>query len=152
MDQSQTVPDRPRATGSHERWTLLYDADCGFCKWIVSGVLAWDTSNRVAPRAIQSPQGQTLLSDLSPEERLASVHLISPDGERLSGGSMLAPLLRLLPGGTIPALGIARIPRLTVGAYDWVANHRSRLSRAVPSKMKQRASARVSRVEADRRD
>ena len=84
--------------GFRERWTLLYDADCGFCKWIVSGVLAWDGSNRVAPRAIQSPQGQTLLSDLSPDERLASVHLISPVGERISAGLVLAPLLRLLPG------------------------------------------------------
>src|SRR5712691_8720073 len=133
-----------------ERWTLLYDADCGFCKWIVSGVLAWDRHNRVVPRALQSAQAQALLSDLSPEERLASVHLISPDGERLSGGSVPAPLLRLLPGGTIPALAIARLPRLTSRAYDWVANHRSQLSRAVPTAMKRRATARVNRMEVER--
>jgi predicted DCC family thiol-disulfide oxidoreductase YuxK len=133
--------------GSSDRWTLLYDSDCGFCKWIVSGVLAWDRHNRLAPRALQSAQAEALLSDLSPDERLASVHLISPDGERLSAGSVLAPLLRLLPTGTIPAFGIARLPRLTGRAYDWVANHRSQLSRAVPATMKRRASLRVSRAE-----
>jgi predicted DCC family thiol-disulfide oxidoreductase YuxK len=134
------------------RWTLLYDADCGFCTWVVSGILAWDRRHRLVPRAIQSPQAQALLSDLSPEERLASVHLISPDRERHSAGSVLAPLLRLLPGGTIPALGMARLPRLTSRVYDWVADHRSPLSRAVPTMMKRRASARVSRVEGERRD
>jgi predicted DCC family thiol-disulfide oxidoreductase YuxK len=126
-------------------WTLFYDADCGFCKWIVSGVLAWDRHNRLVPLALQSAEAQALLSDLSPEERLASVHLVSPDGQRLSAGSVPAPLLRLLPGGTVPALAIARLPRLTSRAYDWVANHRSQLSRAVPAGMKRRASARLDR-------
>lgn len=92
-----------------------------------------------------------LLGDLGPEERLASVHLISPDGERLAAGAALAPLLRLLPGGTIPALGIARLPRLSGRAYGWVAKHRSQLSRAVPTTVKRRASARVSRAEVERR-
>jgi predicted DCC family thiol-disulfide oxidoreductase YuxK len=134
---------------SQDRWTLLYDADCGFCTWIMSGVLTWDRHDRLVPRALQSAQAQALLSDLGPEERLASWHLISPDGERLSAGSGLAPLLRLLPAGTIPALGIARLPRLTNRAYDWVANHRSQLSRAVPAAMKRRASERVDRAEAE---
>ena len=138
------------ASSSHEHWTLLYDADCGFCKWIVSGVLAWDRQERLVPCALQSAQGQALLSDLRPAERLASVHLISPDGERLSAGSALAPLLRLLPAGTIPAHGIASLPRLTNRAYDWVADHRSQLSRAVPGAMKRNASARVSRAEVER--
>jgi predicted DCC family thiol-disulfide oxidoreductase YuxK len=138
------------APGAHERWTLLYDADCGFCKWIVSGVLAWDRRKRLLPRAIQSAQGQALLSDLGPEQRLASAHLISPDGERLSAGAALAPVLRLLPGGSIPALAMARLPRLASRAYDWVADHRSQISRAVPTTLKRRAGARVKRVEVER--
>jgi predicted DCC family thiol-disulfide oxidoreductase YuxK len=118
----------------------------------VSGVLVWDRHKRLLPRAIQSAEAEALLSDLSPEERLASVHLISPDGERLSAGAVPAPLLRLLPGGAIPALGIARLPRLTSRTYDWVAKHRSQLSRAVPNAVKRRASARVSRAEIERTD
>ena len=129
---------------------LLYDADCGFCKWTVSGVLAWDRHRRVAPVAIQSAHGAALLGDLDPGERLASAHLVAPGGERVSAGAAAAPLLRLLPGGRLPAAGIARLPRLTSRAYDWVANHRSQLSRAVPDAMKRRASARVERAEAER--
>ena len=145
---TRTSRDPTAASGLHERWTLLYDGDCGFCKWIVSGVLTWDRHNRLVPCALQSTHAQDLLSDLRPDERLASVHLISPEGERLSAGSALAPLLRLLPAGTIPALGIARLPRLTSRAYDWVAEHRSQLSRVVPATVKRRASARVARAEA----
>lgn len=147
MTTTRPTLDLPTASGSQERWTLLYDGDCGFCKWTLSGVLAWDRQGRIVPLAIQSTHAQALLRDLSPEERLASVHLISPDSERLSAGAVPAPLLRLLPGGSIPALLIARLPRLTSRAYAWVAAHRSQLSRAVPATMKRRASARVNRVE-----
>lgn len=126
---------------------LLYDTDCGFCKSIVAGVLAWDRHDRVAARAIQSVQAQTLLRDLSPEQQLASVHLITPHSERLSAGAVPAPLLRLLPGGALPAFVLARVPRLTSRAYDWVADHRSQLSRAVPVAIKRRASARIQRAE-----
>jgi predicted DCC family thiol-disulfide oxidoreductase YuxK len=132
------------------RWTLLYDDDCGFCKWIVSGVLAWDRNGRLWPCAIQSARAEGLLGDLGPEERLASAHLVSPSGERFSAGAAIAPLLRLLPGGRIPALGAARLPRLASRVYDWTADHRSQLSRAVPPSIKRRAAARVRRVEAER--
>ena len=145
-----TTSPLPSASITPKRWTLLYDGDCGFCKWIVAGVLAWDRHGRLLPRAIQSAEAQSLLSDLSPERRLAAVHLISPEGERLSAGSVPASLLRLLPVGALPASGVARLPRLTNRAYDWVARHRSQLSSAVPGAMKRRASARVTRAETER--
>jgi predicted DCC family thiol-disulfide oxidoreductase YuxK len=126
-------------------WTLLYDADCGFCKWIVAGLLAWDRHDRLVARAIQSAEGKALLSDLSAEEQVASVHLVAPDGERLSAGAALAPLLRLLPGGSVPARAMARLPRLTSRGYDWVAEHRSQLSRAIPGALKRRANERLAR-------
>jgi predicted DCC family thiol-disulfide oxidoreductase YuxK len=145
---------RARGRGWHEhapeRWVLLYDADCGFCKWIVSGVLAWDRHRRLAPRAIQSTQAQALLKDLSPEERLASAHLISPQGERFSAGSALVALLALLPGGRVPARGVARAPRLSSRSYEWVANHRAQLSKLVPAARKRRAGLRVNCAEAER--
>jgi predicted DCC family thiol-disulfide oxidoreductase YuxK len=131
------------------RWTLLYDADCGFCKWIVAGLLAWDRHDRLVARAIQSAEGKALLGGLGSEEQLASVHLIAPGGERFSAGSALAPLLRLLPGGGLPARAMARLPRLTSGGYDWVAGHRSQLSRAIPAALKRRANERLARHTAD---
>lgn len=127
------------------RSTLLYDADCGFCKWIVAGVLAWDRRDRLEARAIQSAEGRALLSDLGPEEQLASVHLVAPGGERHSAGAALAPLLRLLPGGSLPARALARLPGGTSRGYDWVAGHRSQLSRGIPPGLKRRANERLDR-------
>ena len=129
---------------------MLYDDGCGFCKWILAGILDWDRHHRVAPRALKSEEAEALLADLSPEEQLASWHLVSPEGERASAGAALAPLLRLLPGGRIPARGVASFPRFTNRAYGWVASHRAQLSRAVPGALKRRAGERVRRAEAGR--
>jgi predicted DCC family thiol-disulfide oxidoreductase YuxK len=132
-----------RGSPSGDRWTVLYDADCGFCKWLLSGLLRWDRAGRLRLIALQKPAATELLPELSPAERMGSWHLISPAGDRRSGGAALAPLLRLLPGGRFPAGAFARLPKLTDGAYRWVAGHRSRLSALVPAGAKRRAADRV---------
>ena len=125
----------------------LYDADCGFCKWLLAGLLRWDRSARLRPVALQRPEADGLLADLATAERMASWHLISPGGVRYSGGAALPPLLRLLPGGRFPAAALARFPGLSDRAYRWVADHRSRLSSWVPASLKLNASERIRRRE-----
>jgi predicted DCC family thiol-disulfide oxidoreductase YuxK len=134
------------ATGEG-RWTVLYDADCGLCKWLLAGFLRWDRAGRLRPVALQRDDAEALLADLPAEERIASWHLISPAGLRRSGGEAVAPLLRLLPGGRLPAAAAARFPRLTERAYRWVAEHRAGLSRFVPGGLKRRAGESVRRRE-----
>ncbi len=124
-------------------WLVLYDADCGFCKWLLSGLLHWDRAARLTPVALQRRDAEELLGDLAPAERMASWHLISPAGERHSGGAALAPLMRLLPAGRLPAGALALSPALTERGYRWVAAHRSELSRWVPSAGKRRAAEHV---------
>ena len=125
------------------RWAVLYDADCGFCQWTLSLLLRWDRAARLAPVALQRPGAADLLVELTPVERMASWHLISPRGERCSGGDALSPLLRALHGGRLPAALFARFPRLCARGYRWVADHRSGLSRWVPAPAKERAGRRV---------
>ncbi len=125
------------------RWAVLYDADCGFCMWVLSLLLRWDREQRLRPIALQGDEAESLLRELAPAERMASWHLISPRGERRSGGGALPPLLRLLRFGRAPAAALQRMPRVTDWAYRWVAGHRSQLSRLVPSKAKRRGSERV---------
>jgi predicted DCC family thiol-disulfide oxidoreductase YuxK len=142
--------ERPVGPPSERRWAVLYDADCGFCTWALSALLRWDRAARLHPIALQRAEADDLLQELTPAERMASWHLISPTGERRSGGAALPPLLKALPGGRLPAAGFARFPRLSERGYRWVADHRSQLSKLVPSSAKQRARQRVHQREQDR--
>jgi predicted DCC family thiol-disulfide oxidoreductase YuxK len=128
-------------------WTVLYDADCGFCKWLLAILLRWDRTACLRPIALQRPEADDLLGELEPAERMASWHLISPTGIRRSGGAAVPPLLRLLSGGQLPAAAFARFPGLTDRGYVWVAEHRSQLSRLVPTGGKQRANVHIGQRE-----
>ena len=110
---------------------LLYDSDCGFCKWSLDKVLAWDRRRRLRPVAIQSAEGERLLAGMTEEERLASWHLVLPWGEVRSAGAAAEPLARLLPGGRPLAAAFAAFPGATDRGYRWVADHRSALARLV---------------------
>lgn len=113
------------------RHAILYDADCGFCRWALNKVLAWDRTHRLRPVAIQSDEGQSLLTDVEPARRFDSWHLVAPGGDVRSGGAALAPLGRLLPGGGGPAALAERFPRAADRGYRWVADHRSELARVL---------------------
>ena len=129
------------------RWLVLYDADCGMCKWLLALLLRWDREARLRPLALQGAEADRLLADLALAERMTSWHLVSPDGERRSGGAALPALLRLLPAGWPAAAVLDRSPRLTERGYRWVADHRSQLSRLVPAGAKRRAAQHIERRE-----
>ena len=79
--------------------TVLYDHDCGFCRWSIGRLLAWDRAGHLRPLAIQSAEGQRLLADLTPEQRLATAHAVDAAGRRTSGGDAMAPIAAVLAGG-----------------------------------------------------
>jgi len=109
--------------------TVLYDEDCGFCKWSLDKILAWDRSHRLRPVAIQSDEGQILLASVPAERRLDSWHLVEPSGAVRSAGDAAAPLFDLMPGGR-PLAGLARaLPSPTERAYRAVAGNRDHLAR-----------------------
>lgn len=108
---------------------LLYDSDCGFCKWSVELILRADRDERLRPVAIQDEEGQRLLAAIPESRRLESWHLLSPGGSVVSAGTAAAPLARLLPGGRLPARLFERFPGATERVYRWVARHRSGFGR-----------------------
>jgi predicted DCC family thiol-disulfide oxidoreductase YuxK len=125
-------------------WILLYDEDCGFCRWSLSWVLRADRRGRLRPLPLGSPEADRLLADLAPTERAASWHLAAPDDRRWSAGYAAPPLLRLLPGGRLPASVLGAAPELTDRAYRWVAGHRSGFGRLIPERSKARADRLIS--------
>ena len=124
---------------------VLYDEDCGFCRWSLAKLLAWDRRRRLRPVAIQSAEGRRLLTGLSEEEMLASWHLIR-DGRRYSAGAAFPPVLRLLPGGAPLALLAAAVPGLSERGYGFVARHRGAFGRLIPQGARRRAERRIKRA------
>jgi predicted DCC family thiol-disulfide oxidoreductase YuxK len=107
---------------------VLYDRDCGFCKWSLDKILAWDRHRRLRPVAIQSEEGDRLLAAIEPERRLDSWHLVA-DGELRSAGAAAPRLFAALPGGRPLAAVLRAFPGATERAYRWVAGHRDALAR-----------------------
>jgi predicted DCC family thiol-disulfide oxidoreductase YuxK len=120
-------PDRASAANG-PRASVLYDDDCGFCKWSLDKILAWDRRRRLRPVAIQSEEGQRLLSEVPEGERLDSWHLVLPSGEVRSAGAGAEPLARLLPGGKPLAWLFKSFPGLTERSYRFVADRRDRFA------------------------
>jgi predicted DCC family thiol-disulfide oxidoreductase YuxK len=126
-----------------QRHVVLYDADCGFCTWAMAKVLAWDRRRKLRPVALQDPDADILLRGMEPERRMASWHLVDPDGAVYSAGAAFAPLLRLLPGGRAASALVEAAPSLTAAAYGAVARRRSTFGRLVGAGARQRARARI---------
>ncbi len=124
---------------------VLYDADCGFCRWSLAKLLAWDRRRMLRPVPIDSAEGRRLLADMPAPERDSSWHFVDSGGERSSGGQAAIPLLRHLRGGRWLAALLARFPSATDRVYRWIATHRSTLGRALTAGARRRAEARIGR-------
>jgi predicted DCC family thiol-disulfide oxidoreductase YuxK len=149
--------------------TVIYDDDCGFCRWALALLLDRDRG-ALRPLPLGTPEADYLLHDLAPEERDASWHLVidppasvfeqlsldlsgpaRPAGRggasgtsapvRFSAGAAVAPALRVLPRGGRAAWLVARMPERTERGYRWVAGHRSLLGRFVPRRARRWADA-----------
>jgi predicted DCC family thiol-disulfide oxidoreductase YuxK len=133
------VPYRTRM----EAASVLYDADCGFCRWSLAQLLRLDRQGRLRPVPLQHPEADILLSGMTHEQRMASWHLVGDDGRVYSGGDAFSPLLRLIPGGGPCARVLAAFPSLGDVAYRIVAGRRSSLGRLIPAARSARAQQRI---------
>lgn len=124
---------------------LIYDADCGFCRWSTARVLAWDRRRSLRPVALQDPEAAEHLGTMSRTAAFASWHLVTDDGRVRSAGAAAPALLGLLPGGRLLAALLARRPRDTERAYRWVAERRCHWGRAVTRGAARRARRRIDR-------
>ena len=127
-----------------QRTPVFYDRDCGVCRTILAGLLAWDHDGRLRPVEIQSPEGRALLGDMTEDEQLDSWH-IGADGGIRSAGAAFPDLFDLLPGGGPLAELSRRAPGPSERAYRLVAGNRSKLSKLVPGAVRDRADALITR-------
>lgn len=118
---------------------VLYDADCGFCRWTMAWAIRRDDRRLLVPVPIQSPLGSELLGDVLPSDRLRSAHVVRDDGGRRSGGAAAADVLSVLP--PTRALGrLARgMPGTTALLYRVLAARRESVGRLVREGPRRRA-------------
>lgn len=129
--------------------TLLYDANCGFCRWSVAWILRRVPTGSVVPATIQSPQGQALLEAAGvPEaDRLKSAHahrVGDPPEALRSGGDAASLVTPLLQGtsGRAAALGARALPGpLRRLLYGQVATNRIAIGRLVSKERRAEADA-----------
>jgi predicted DCC family thiol-disulfide oxidoreductase YuxK len=107
---------------------VLYDADCGVCRRTMGWLTARDPDGRLAPVAMQSPEGERLLAGMPRAQRLRSAHVVTAGGTVRSGGDAVAPILAELGHPRWARVARALGPLLRVG-YRVVADHRSLLGR-----------------------
>lgn len=114
--------------------TVLFDADCGFCRWSADKIRAWDRHGNLRFRALQSSEADELLSAVDPSMRFASWHAVDAEGRVRSGGAAVSTVLRLVPFGSPLARLADLAPELTERIYAIVARNRDRLGRIVGEK------------------
>jgi predicted DCC family thiol-disulfide oxidoreductase YuxK len=112
-----------------DRVTVLFDDDCGFCRWSVSRVAAWDRARRLRFAPIRSEEGAAWLLGMDDGPRNESWHLITRDGGVASAGAAVPILLRELPGGGPLARLADAFPVTTDRAYRAVARRRGTLGK-----------------------
>jgi predicted DCC family thiol-disulfide oxidoreductase YuxK len=123
--------------------TLIYDSDCGFCRWCLGKVLAWDRRRAIRTLALGTPEADRLLGDMPRDRQMSSWHLVDGAGTVHSAGAGFEPLFRLLPAGGPAAAIAARFPRATERAYRLVSQNRSFFGRFVTDGAKRRADNRI---------
>jgi predicted DCC family thiol-disulfide oxidoreductase YuxK len=123
--------------------TLLYDADCAFCRLCTALVLAADRRRVLRPLPLRDPAAPALTPGIDEAARMSSWHLAAPDGTVRFGGDAVAPLLRLVPGGTPAAALAERFPAVVDRAYRWAVRHRSALGRWTPPRARRWADRRI---------
>jgi len=113
-------------------WTLVYDGDCRVCVRWVAILWRWDRAGSVLTVPFQDGEALDALLPvrLGRADLEAAMHLVSPDCRVFVGAAAAAPLLRLLPGGSLLAtlFGVPGIPRLAAVVYQWIARNRHHLS------------------------
>ncbi len=118
---------------------VLYDTDCGFCRWTMGWALRHDRRNLLVAVPIQSPLGCELLADVEPSDRLRSAHVVGDDGRRRSAGAAVAEVLGVLPQTQALARLAHRLPGTTALIYGAIAKRRNGFGRLISSEARLRA-------------
>ena len=121
------------------RVRVLYDDDCGFCRWSLAVLLRWDRHGRLHPVCLQDPAAAQLLPDRSAAARMDSLHVVDDRGRVWSAGAAVTRLARELPAASPLAAAGAATPKAAERGYRAVAGRRAALGRLITARARRRA-------------
>ncbi len=113
-------------SGGGERWTLIYDGECSFCRRQVERVERWDTRGRI--RTVSFQKVDLARYGVSRQAAEQAMHLVAPTGVVWRGAEAARELLRLLPVGRL-LVWLFSVPGAMFGAervYRGIARRRHR--------------------------
>lgn len=117
-----------------ERLTVLYDDDCGFCRWSVRQLRPMDRHARFEFIPLQHATDHSerpQLAELARTRDLAaSIHVVRPDGAVRAGGGAMLEILDALPGGWLlrPWALLPGVEPIIDFGYRLVADRRNQVS------------------------
>jgi predicted DCC family thiol-disulfide oxidoreductase YuxK len=112
-----------------DRWTLIFDGDCAFCRRSIELLRRWDKDGRLSFVPFQDSGALATLPKIPRAELEEAMHLVAPDRGVLKGALALPAILRLVPGGGPLALlcRVPGVPGLLARVYRQIARSRHRL-------------------------
>ena len=109
-----------------ERHVLIFDGDCGFCRFWVARWRHW-TGNAVEYVPFQAAEGAQRFPDIPRERFTRAVQLVEPDGRVFEAAEAVAHL-SALGGNRMPLRAYSHVPGVALvseRAYRVIADHRS---------------------------
>ena len=124
-------PDLPSPRDFPSRDTVVYDGQCSFCQSQVQRLHQWDRNSRLCFLSLHDPFISENYPDLSHEELMQQMYVLSVDGKRLGGAKALRHLTRRIPR-LWPLMPLLHIP-FTLPIWQWsynqIAKRRYRISK-----------------------
>jgi predicted DCC family thiol-disulfide oxidoreductase YuxK len=109
--------------------TVLFDEDCGLCRWSADQLRRWDTVGTLSFAGIRSATGDRLLAGMDMATRLASWHVVASNGAVWSAGAAVPVVARRLRGGAPLGWLAEAFPGTTERVYRWITAHRPEIAR-----------------------
>lgn len=123
------IDSLPRPDRRNDRYILIFDGQCGFCRSQVARLARWDRRQILTFLPLQDPLVTEWFPELSHERLMKEMILATPDGRLHGGAAAFKVLTRKLPRLWLvaPLFHIPWTMPIWQWAYQLVARNRYRL-------------------------
>ena len=128
----ETKPKRPLVDPDENPGAavVIWDGRCNFCRTQVERIQAFDPRSRLTYISLHDPRVAERYPELSYDQLMAQIWVVTPDGQRFGGADAIRFLSRYLPGlwWIAPVMHLPFAMPLWRYLYRVIANRRYRLA------------------------